>query len=89
MKFINKAWHLTSLSCILVAPRVDCDWEDGMCGWHQDTDDDFNWIRSRKADTHNHKTGPDVDHTLGDGENSHLPSLTDLILYGSKISGSK
>ena len=45
-----------------------CDFEEeGLCGWIQDTNDDFDWIWT-KGGTPTDETGPDGDHTTGDGE---------------------
>ncbi|XP_072182121.1 MAM and LDL-receptor class A domain-containing protein 1-like [Diadema setosum] len=45
---------------------VFCDFEYNMCGWKQDTDDNFDWVR-RKGSTPSSNTGPLVDHTTGSG----------------------
>ncbi|CAH1263488.1 PKD1L3 [Branchiostoma lanceolatum] len=42
----------------------DCDFETGMCGWTQDSEDDFDWSR-HKGSTSTENTGPPFDHTMG------------------------
>ncbi|XP_063741754.1 MAM and LDL-receptor class A domain-containing protein 1 [Eleginops maclovinus] len=39
-----------------------CDFEEGSCGWQQESDDDFDWVK-QTGSTHNPNTGPDSDHT--------------------------
>ncbi|XP_071503080.1 MAM and LDL-receptor class A domain-containing protein 1-like [Diadema antillarum] len=46
--------------------NVDCDFESGLCGWLQLTDDDFNWTRENGG-TPSSNTGPSGDHTTGNG----------------------
>lgn len=43
-------------------PADLCDFEEGSCGWQQQTDDNFDWVR-QSGPTHNPNTGPDSDHT--------------------------
>nr|XP_039270832.1 MAM and LDL-receptor class A domain-containing protein 1-like [Styela clava] len=48
------------------ADQVDCDFEDGTCGWINYKHDDFDWVRwdgSTSSVTAN--TGPTYDHTQG------------------------
>lgn len=62
-------------SCVLSNPHYfiflvsypeKCDFESGLCGWSQDTTDDFNWLTGI-ADVIGHSlaTGPTRDHTKG------------------------
>ncbi|XP_045196826.2 uncharacterized protein LOC123551741 isoform X3 [Mercenaria mercenaria] len=45
---------------------LDCSFDDGFCNWTQDENDDFDWTRlSGKTPTT--FTGPDYDHTSGEG----------------------
>ena len=43
---------------------IVCDFQKDMCGFIQDTSDNFNWIRN-KGSTPTSGTGPILDHTLG------------------------
>ena len=44
---------------------VSCDFEqDDLCGYTQDTKDDFDWTRSQQS-TGSSGTGPSSDHTYG------------------------
>eukprot|EP00058_Branchiostoma_floridae_P006575 XP_002592063.1 hypothetical protein BRAFLDRAFT_246509 [Branchiostoma floridae] len=47
----------------------DCDFETDLCGWTQDSEDDFDWTR-HEGSTDTGNTGPPYDHTMGD-ENGH------------------
>ncbi|PIK60270.1 putative MAM and LDL-receptor class A domain-containing protein 1 [Apostichopus japonicus] len=41
-----------------------CDFENGLCGWTQNTDDDYDWLlRTSSSDTPPGYSGPDEDHT--------------------------
>lgn len=48
---------------------VDCDFDLGLCpGWKNDVDfDDFDWT-PQQGPTQTDGTGPDFDHTSGDGQ---------------------
>ena len=50
---------LTSMPSLIV-----CDFQKDMCGFIQDTSDNFNWTRN-KGSTPTSGTGPILDHTLG------------------------
>ncbi|XP_013393210.1 MAM and LDL-receptor class A domain-containing protein 2-like, partial [Lingula anatina] len=43
---------------------VSCNFQTGLCGYTQDTSDQFDWTRSNGA-TSSQGTGPSVDHTYG------------------------
>ncbi|XP_071104485.1 mucin-21-like [Haliotis cracherodii] len=45
---------------------MECDFEKGICGWGQDTFDNFEWTRMSGA-TPKRGTGPPGDHTTGSG----------------------
>ncbi|XP_010214254.1 PREDICTED: MAM and LDL-receptor class A domain-containing protein 1 [Tinamus guttatus] len=45
-------------------PHLQCTFENGLCNWEQDTEDDFDWIR-KQGPTPTLNTGPFKDHTLG------------------------
>uniref|UniRef100_A0A669R080 MAM and LDL receptor class A domain containing 1 n=1 Tax=Phasianus colchicus TaxID=9054 RepID=A0A669R080_PHACC len=45
-------------------PDLQCDFENGLCNWAQDTEDDFDWIRIQ-GPTPTLNTGPLKDHTTG------------------------
>lgn len=44
--------------------NIDCDFENGLCGWTNDRQDDYDWRRHRGR-TPTAGTGPSVDHTKG------------------------
>ncbi|KAL6103987.1 uncharacterized protein ACO6RY_13812 [Pungitius sinensis] len=56
-------------------PSDACDFEEGSCGWQQETTDDLDWVRWSGA-THNPNTGPESDHTTNTpaGHYYYLPS---------------
>uniref|UniRef100_A0A4X2LXR5 MAM and LDL receptor class A domain containing 1 n=1 Tax=Vombatus ursinus TaxID=29139 RepID=A0A4X2LXR5_VOMUR len=45
-------------------PELHCDFENGLCNWEQDEEDDFDWTRNQGS-TSTLNTGPMKDHTLG------------------------
>ncbi|XP_063437904.1 integumentary mucin C.1-like [Mytilus trossulus] len=50
---------------------VNCNFEAGLCNWHQDKMDDGDW-RIHSGPTATDKTGPDSDHTLGNEKGHYL-----------------
>lgn len=64
--FWNREWQLiNSRSSFLCSKQIGddvCDFENGVCHYTQDTDDDFDWTQ-RYGDTPSGNTGPEVDHT--------------------------
>ncbi|XP_066440821.1 MAM and LDL-receptor class A domain-containing protein 1 [Eleutherodactylus coqui] len=51
--------------------ELQCNFEDGLCNWMQDTDDDFDWTR-HQGQTPTLDTGPMKDHTLGTAKGHYL-----------------
>ncbi|XP_056375212.1 MAM and LDL-receptor class A domain-containing protein 1 isoform X3 [Hyla sarda] len=51
--------------------ELQCDFEDGLCNWTQDTDDDFDWKR-HQGQTPTLDTGPMKDHTMGTAKGHYL-----------------
>ncbi|XP_073437949.1 MAM and LDL-receptor class A domain-containing protein 1 [Dendrobates tinctorius] len=51
--------------------ELQCDFEDGLCNWIQDSDDDFDWTR-HQGQTPTLDTGPMKDHTLGTAKGHYL-----------------
>ena len=60
--------HYSVVCCYTTEPMPElssgiCDFEGAhFCGYTQDTDDDFDWIRN-SGETETDETGPSVDHT--------------------------
>ncbi|KAM4705173.1 MAM and LDL-receptor class A domain-containing protein 1 [Rhinophrynus dorsalis] len=52
-------------------PELQCNFEEGLCNWKQDFDDDFDWTRNQGS-TPTPDTGPMKDHTLGTGKGHYL-----------------
>lgn len=53
------------------APELQCDFENGICNWEQDTEDDFDWTRNQ-GPTSTLNTGPMKDNTLGTAKGHYL-----------------
>ncbi|KAM5235404.1 MAM and LDL-receptor class A domain-containing protein 1 [Ctenodactylus gundi] len=53
------------------APELQCNFENGICNWKQDTEDDFDWTRNQ-GPTSTINTGPMKDHTLGTAKGHYL-----------------
>ncbi|KAM9308125.1 MAM and LDL-receptor class A domain-containing protein 1 [Gastrophryne carolinensis] len=51
--------------------ELQCDFEDGLCNWTQDSEDDFDWTRYQ-GQTPTLDTGPMRDHTLGSVKGHYL-----------------
>ncbi|XP_070566390.1 MAM and LDL-receptor class A domain-containing protein 1-like [Ptychodera flava] len=55
-----------------VPAEIDCDFEDDhICGYSQDSSDDFDWSRG-SGDTLSNNTGPSYDHTLGTDKGHYM-----------------
>ncbi|XP_040501291.1 MAM and LDL-receptor class A domain-containing protein 1 [Ursus maritimus] len=52
-------------------PELQCNFENGICNWEQDTEDDFDWSR-KHGPTSTLNTGPMKDNTLGTAEGHYL-----------------
>ncbi|NWY41718.1 MALR1 protein, partial [Sylvia atricapilla] len=52
-------------------PDLQCNFENGLCNWEQDVQDDFDWIRIR-GPTPTVNTGPLKDHTTGTARGHYL-----------------
>ncbi|XP_035658185.1 MAM and LDL-receptor class A domain-containing protein 1-like [Branchiostoma floridae] len=50
----------------VIRAQFDCDFESGLCGWTQATDDEFDWTRNQGT-TGTANSGPSSDHTTGNG----------------------
>jgi hypothetical protein len=48
-----------------------CDFQNDMCNWKQDSDDDFNWGRNSGSTTSS-GTGPSMDHTYNNASGMYL-----------------
>ncbi|XP_063781223.1 MAM and LDL-receptor class A domain-containing protein 1 [Pseudophryne corroboree] len=51
--------------------ELQCDFENGLCNWMQDIEDDFDWTR-HQGQTPTLDTGPMKDHTLGTAKGHYL-----------------
>ncbi|XP_077378927.1 MAM and LDL-receptor class A domain-containing protein 1 isoform X1 [Festucalex cinctus] len=51
---------------------VHCTFEQDLCNWLQEVDDDFNWTLSRGLDMHAPWDGPLYDHSLGNNQGFYL-----------------
>ncbi|XP_064619815.1 MAM and LDL-receptor class A domain-containing protein 1-like isoform X2 [Lineus longissimus] len=51
-------------TCFKPPPVYNCTFDKDICGWEQDSKDDFDWTR-QKGSTPSSDTGPSNDHTLG------------------------
>ncbi|OPJ81745.1 MAM and LDL-receptor class A domain-containing protein 1 [Patagioenas fasciata monilis] len=52
-------------------PELQCDFENGLCNWEQDVEDDLDWIRI-EGPTPTVNTGPLKDHTTGTARGHYL-----------------
>ncbi|XP_043336096.1 MAM and LDL-receptor class A domain-containing protein 1 [Cervus canadensis] len=52
-------------------PELQCNFENGICNWEQDTEDDFDWTRYQ-GPTSTLNTGPMKDNTLGTAQGHYL-----------------
>ncbi|XP_027784436.2 MAM and LDL-receptor class A domain-containing protein 1 [Marmota flaviventris] len=53
------------------APELQCSFENGICNWEQETEDDFDWTRNQ-GPTSTLNTGPMKDNTLGTVKGHYL-----------------
>ncbi|XP_009328881.1 PREDICTED: MAM and LDL-receptor class A domain-containing protein 1 [Pygoscelis adeliae] len=52
-------------------PDLQCNFENGLCNWEQDVEDDFDWVRIL-GPTPTANTGPLKDHTTGTARGHYL-----------------
>ncbi|XP_078658171.1 MAM domain-containing glycosylphosphatidylinositol anchor protein 1-like [Branchiostoma floridae x Branchiostoma belcheri] len=57
-------WLLVCLFVGFAAADSTCDFDSDLCGYNQDTADDFDWTRDSSG-TPSVNTGPTADHTTG------------------------
>ena len=50
---------------------TECTFDFDLCGWKQDTKDDFDWTRNANS-TYSTGTGPSFDHTDGSGSGHYV-----------------
>lgn len=51
---------------------MNCSFEDSLCGWFQDQDDEFDWTRNQHTTpSHLDGTGPSFDHTFGQNSSGY------------------
>ncbi|KAM7159543.1 MAM and LDL-receptor class A domain-containing protein 1 isoform 2-T2 [Molossus nigricans] len=60
--------HTDEVDC---APGLQCNFENGLCNWKQDSEDDFDWTRNQ-GPTSTPNTGPMKDNTLGTAQGHYL-----------------
>ncbi|EPY73883.1 MAM and LDL-receptor class A domain-containing protein [Camelus ferus] len=60
--------HTDEADCV---PELQCNFENGICNWEQDTEDDFDWTRNQGS-TSTLNTGPMKDNTLGTAKGHYL-----------------
>ncbi|XP_075409528.1 MAM and LDL-receptor class A domain-containing protein 1 [Tenrec ecaudatus] len=51
--------------------ELQCNFENGICNWEQDAEDDFDWTRNQ-GPTSTLNTGPMKDHTIGTAKGHYL-----------------
>ncbi|XP_042563360.1 enteropeptidase [Clupea harengus] len=60
----NASFRAEDLSTLSNEQKVSCSFEDGVCFWRQEPEDDGDWMRVR-GPIFPPTTGPSADHTLG------------------------
>ena len=63
---------------------MECDFEDGWCGYTQATDDEFDWTRL-SGRTGSSSTGPSFDHTTGTYRECCGVLIHDIIVIADRI----
>lgn len=70
LNFYGFSVHTEFISSVWLTLAGECTFENflssssALCGWTQDTNDDFNWSRD-SGSTASYRTGPSFDHTYG------------------------
>lgn len=67
MPWIHFWFYVMSIS----EPELQCNFEQGICNWEQDAEDDFDWTRNQ-GPTPTLNTGPMKDNTLGTARGHYL-----------------
>ncbi|GFN85250.1 MAM and LDL-receptor class a domain-containing protein 2-like [Plakobranchus ocellatus] len=60
-----------STGTTLPSTPFDCNFEDNLCGWSQDTTDQFDWTRAQ-GPTGSSNTGPLMDHTKSNNQGWYM-----------------
>ncbi|XP_019751859.1 MAM and LDL-receptor class A domain-containing protein 2 [Hippocampus comes] len=88
----NKSCHILptttpnpAITTTTAAPDdgVHCTFEQDLCNWLQEVDDDFNWTLSRGLEVDEPWDGPLYDHSIGNSQGSYL------LFNGSGLGDSK
>lgn len=64
-------FHLIVCSVYIPDPELQCNFENGLCNWEQDVEDDLDWIRI-EGPTPMANTGPLKDRTTGTARGHYL-----------------
>ncbi|XP_070773322.1 enteropeptidase [Enoplosus armatus] len=67
----NATYSAANTSTLLDEQKLTCTFEQGMCLWRQEQDDDGDWIRTRRS-TFPLLSGPSVDQTLGNSSGFYI-----------------
>uniref|UniRef100_A0A3B5MKK8 Uncharacterized protein n=1 Tax=Xiphophorus couchianus TaxID=32473 RepID=A0A3B5MKK8_9TELE len=70
----EQGWVRTGCFLVPDPEKLSCSFEDGMCFWRQQQDDEGDWIRISGA-TFPSSTGPNFDHTLGNSSGEWTGSV--------------
>uniref|UniRef100_A0A667XU66 Transmembrane serine protease 15 n=1 Tax=Myripristis murdjan TaxID=586833 RepID=A0A667XU66_9TELE len=67
----NATYSAANTSSLSNEEKLTCSFEQGMCFWRQEGDDEGDWIRT-SGPTFPPFTGPSVDHTLGNASGHYI-----------------
>ncbi|XP_063053966.1 enteropeptidase [Engraulis encrasicolus] len=67
----NATYSAHNLSTLSNEQKIQCSFEEGMCFWRQDAEDDDDWLRAR-GPMLPPTTGPSGDHTLGNASGFYI-----------------
>ena len=69
--YYHHIWNINHIISESPLPDANCNFEEGLCGWHNQVNDTFDWTLFR-GETASIGTGPKVDHTTLTEEGFYL-----------------
>uniref|UniRef100_A0A3B3V4R9 Transmembrane serine protease 15 n=1 Tax=Poecilia latipinna TaxID=48699 RepID=A0A3B3V4R9_9TELE len=80
----EQGWVRTGCFLVPDPEKLSCSFEDGVCFWRQQQDDEGDWIRT-SGPTFPSSTGPNSDHTLGNSSGEWTKEILALLVNNKHV----